>query len=352
MIKQLLQIKYLGNILSWIIDHRKLSVLIVVILAVIFYFVLPKGQKPVLTETASTKDIVKTVSVTGDIASDNSINLSFQTGGKLVYLGAKEGDEVKQGQAIASLDRSQLEANFRQAQQDFIAAKAASDQYYDGHKNATESYDEKVKRTALDAAQNKAYDQMMKVQEDLNNSTLYSPIDGIITRADAKTAGVNVTAATVFTVTDPSSLNFKMEVDEADIGNVKIGQKVKVSLDSFPDDLLTLIVDKIDFVSHKTSSGGNAFYVEADLPQTDNYRVGMSGNADIIVASKNNVLSVSSSSVTDDDYIYVKKNKLFEKRKIKLGLQTDTEAEVISGLSQGEVVALDPSSVHQNLIKK
>lgn len=340
------------NIFGFIKSHKKLSLFIFVILVVISYFLLPKGPQPVLTESASIKDIVKTVSVTGDIASDNSIDLSFQTGGKLIYLGAKKGDFISKGQAIASLDVSELEASFRQAQQDFIAAKAASDQYYDGHRNATESYEEKVKRTALDAAQNKAYDQMMKVQQDLNNSTLYSPIDGIVTRADANISGVNVTAAMVFTITDPNSLNFKMEVDEADIGGVKIGQEINVSLDAFPDEILHLKVDKIDFVSHKTSAGGNAFYVEANLPQTDNYRVGMSGNADIITASKNNALSIPSSSITDDNYVYVKKNNFFEKRKIKPGLQSDTDAEVVSGLSDGETVALDPSSVPQNLIKK
>jgi HlyD family secretion protein len=332
--------------------HKKISLVALAALIIIGVILWPKGSKTILTETVKIQDVVRTVSVTGKVDSETSVNLTFQFGGKLIYLGAKEGGSIKKGQAIASLDQNQLQATFRQSQQDFTAAKAASDQYYDSHKNATESYDEKVERTALDATQNKAYDQMMKVQQDLNNSTLYSPIDGILTKTGASVVSVNVTAATVFTVTDPKALNFKMEVDEADIGLLRDGQKVIVTLDSFPDDPLRLTVARIEFVSHTTSSGGNAFYVKAKIPDVKNYRVGMSGNADIIVDRKDKVLAIPLSSVTDDNYVYVSVGKNYEKRKVELGIENDTLAEVKSGVQEGEVVAIDPSSIPKNLIKK
>ena len=144
-------------------------------------------------------------------------------------------------------------------------------------------------------------------------SILTTPIAGIVTRADAVAAGVNVTPATTFTITDPSSLDFKMEVDESDIGQVKVGQNVNVSLDSFPNHTLKLKVNQIDFVSHVTSSGGNAFYVEAMLPQPNNYRVGMSGNADIIIDARHNVLSIQSTDIFDDNYVYVKRLRVLTK---------------------------------------
>lgn len=340
------------KLFKWVKTHKKISLIVIIIFVILGYFLWPKNTKPILTENAKIQDIVKTISVTGKIDSDNSVSLSFQSGGKLIYLGAKKGDLVTKGQTVASLDKNDLEATFRQAQQDFVAAKAASDQYYDAHKNATESYDEKVQRTALDATQNKAYDQMMKAQQGLNNSNLYSPIDGILTRTDVETIGVNITAATIYTVTDPDSLNFKMEVDEADIGKIKEGQKLSVSLDAFPNENLSLIIDKIDYVSHTTTSGGNAYYVEAKIPEIKNYRVGMNGNADVIVDIKENVLTISLSSIADDSYVYVKKGSKFQKRTIKLGLQNDTQAEIKSGLSEEETVAIDPSSVPPNLIIK
>lgn len=343
---------FFARIKSLIFGHKKISLVVLVLLVVLGAFLWPKPQKPILTEKAVIKDIVKTVSVTGKIDSNNSVNLSFQAGGTLDFLGVKVGDSVKKGQLIASLNKDALWATFRQAQQDFTAAKAASEQYYSGNTNATESYDQKVKRTALDATQNKAYDNMVIAQKAVANVSLYSPIDGIITRADAQSTGVNVTALTVFTVTAPTPLVFKLEVDQADIGQVTLAKKTKIILDSFPDQTLELKVDKIDFVSHTTSSNGTAYYVESNLPDNPDYKVGMSGNADVILASKNRVLAIPASSIMDDNSVYKQDGKNYRKTKVRLGLQNDTLSEVLSGLSEGDVVAVDPSSVPSNLIKK
>ena len=343
---------FFARLRSFISSHKKLSLLLLIILIVAAYVLFPKGKTNVLTQSAKMGDVVKTVSVTGTIDAENSANLTFQTAETLSYVGVKLGDSVTKGQLIASLDQMQLQATLRQAQQDFVAAKAASQQYYDNHTNATESDEEKVARTAIDATQNKAYDQMLKAQHDIANSSLYAPIDGIVTRMDAQEAGVNITPLTVFTITDPTSLVFKLEVDQSDVGQVLLGQKVKIVLDSFPNTTLTETVDKIDFVSHTTSSNGTAYYVNSGLPSDQNYRVGMSGNADIIVATKNNVLTIPASSVMDDNTVYKQSGKHFIKTKVKLGLQNDTLSEVTSGLAEGDIVAVDPTSVPANLILK
>jgi RND family efflux transporter MFP subunit len=342
----------LSKLKNLVWGHKKISISILIAIIIIGIIVWPKGGKPVLTETVKAQDVVKTVSVTGTIDAQTSVNLTFQTPETLSYVGVKLGDSVKKYQLIASLDQNQLQASLRQAQQDFTAGKAASQQYYDNHTNATESDSEKVQRTAIDASQNKAYDQIVKVQHDIANSSLYAPIAGIVTRMDAQTAGVNITPATTFTITDPTSLDFKMEVDEADIGQIKNGQIATASLDSFPNDNLKLTVDNIDFVSHLTTSGGNTFFVKANLPQNNNYRVGMNGNADIIINAKYNVLTIQSSDIVDNNYVYVKTSKGFEKTKLVLGLQNDTQAQVLSGLSEGDTVAIDPTSVPQNSIVK
>jgi RND family efflux transporter MFP subunit len=339
------------NIPRYITKNRKIFYFILLTFIVLFYLLIPKNKQQILTEKVQKRDILKTVSVTGEVSSDNIANLTFQTTEKLSWVGVKEGDIVAKGQAIASLDQTKLQASLRQAEQDFIAAKAASEQYYNSHTDTVESDSEKVQRTAIDAAQNKAYDQLLKVQYDIAHSTLYSPINGIVTRADAKIAGETITPTTTYTIVDPSSLNFKMEVDEADIGQIAKGQKINVSLDAFLNTTFNLTVDRIDFVSHKTPSGGNAFYVYAPMQKNNKYRIGMIGNAEIIVDEKQNVLSIPSSSIFDDNYVYVKKNNKFKKIKIQIGLQNDTNAQVLSGLSEGDYVALDPASVPKDKTK-
>jgi RND family efflux transporter MFP subunit len=347
---------FISKIWKLVWEHKKISIPVLIILLVVGYILLPKSQKTILTETAKKQDVQKLVSVTGNVYADSSVNLAFGTAGTLVYLGVKTGDTVKAYQTIATLDQRTVQKNIQIALANYAQTRNnfdATEQNY-GDTKSQQATSDQMRRIL----ENNQYDLNKAVAsvelQDLvrQQSILSTPIAGIVTRADAVSTGVNITPATTFTVTDPNSLVFKMEVDEADIGQIKVGQNVNISLDSFPNDNLKLTVSKIDFVSHLTSSGGNAFYVEAILSMNNNYRVGMSGNADIIIDSRNNVLSIQSSDIFDNDYVYVKTGKEFAKKKLELGLQSDTEAQVLSGLSEGDTVAIDPTSVPQNLVVK
>lgn len=336
--------------------HKKISIPAIIIFLVIIFIFWPKSVKQILTQKVTMGDVIKTVSVTGKIASDNYVDLTFQTGGTLAYLGVKKGDFVKAYQTIASLDQRTVQKNLQNALADYAKQRNSFDSTQDtyGNRPSSQATSSEMRRIL----ENNQYDlnkaiASVELQDIVRQqSILTTPIAGIVTRTDALTTGVNITPATVFSVTDPDSLSFSMEVDEADIGHIKPDQPVNVSLDSFPDQILKLSVNKIDFVNHTTSSGGSAYYVKASLPQNDSYRVGMGGNADIIISSKYQVLSIQSSDIFDDYYVYVKKNNKFEKRKLQLGLQTDTEVEVLSGLSVGDIVALDPGAIPQNQILK
>jgi multidrug efflux pump subunit AcrA (membrane-fusion protein) len=130
---------------------------------------------------------------------------------------------------------------------------------------------------------------------------------------------------------------------------VHLGQEVEISLDAYPDEPIHTTVTAIDFASHTTSTGGNAYTVETELPTSadDRYRIGMNGDAEIILNAKKNVLTVPLSAIVDDTYVYVRGEKRFEKKKIRLGIQSDTDAEVKSGLRQGDAVAVNPSDVEK-----
>jgi RND family efflux transporter MFP subunit len=355
-IKSILSFGFLKNIFKSVSHHKKLSSVILIVLILIAYILYPKGGSPVLTQKVATSDVIKSVSVTGDIFAEKSVNLAFQIGGTLSFLGVKEGDSVNAFQTIATLDQRTAQKNLDVALLNYNEQRSTFDTTQTNNQNRTP--DQALNNQMKIILQNNQYDLNKSIDSvdllDLarQESILTTPIAGIVTRADALASGVNVTPATIFTVTDPKSLNFRMEVDEADIGLIKIGQDVNVSLDSFPNKTLKLKVTKIDFVSHKSSSGGNTFYVYTALPMGDLYRVGMNGNADIIIDQRKNVLSISSSSIFSDNYVYVKRQNKFVKTKVSLGLQSDTNLEVLSGVSNGDTVALDPNSVPQNLISK
>jgi RND family efflux transporter MFP subunit len=331
--------------------HKKTTVVLLIIIAgiVIYSVTRPSAASRIQTQTVKKNDLTQTLSVTGSVDSTKSVDLSFQTGGKLVYLNAKLGDHVKAGQTIAMLDEQTVQKNLESALEDYNIERNTFDQDYENNnaKNPDDGVSDAIRRTL----QNDQYTldksviavQLQNLAE--QNSVLTTPIAGIVTRADVDTTGVNVTTTTTFTVTDPNGLVFKMEVDEADVGNVKVGQPIGVTLDAYPDQTLHLKVDSIDFASHITSTGGTAYYVWATLPasRVDTYRVGMNGDADITLHKVKNVMTVPISSVINNTYVYVKKGNTFKRTKVKLGLANDTQQEVIKGLQVGDKVALDPT---------
>jgi HlyD family secretion protein len=341
----------ISRVYHYFLTHKKLAivVLIVIIGIGIYRFTRPSAAQQIQTQTVKRQNLTQTLGVTGSVGSTKSVNLTFQAGGKLVYLNAKEGEHVKAGQTIAMLDEQTVQKNLESALQDYSIERNTFDQAYENNnaKNPNDGVSDAIRRTL----QNDQYTldkSIIAVQiEDLakQNSVLITPISGIITRADVDSTGVNVIPTTTFTVTDPNSLIFKMEVDEADIGNVKVGQPVTVTLDAYPNQTLHLTIASIDFASHTTSTGGTAYYVKAHLtPNTaDTYRIGMIGDADITLQKVNNVITIPISSIIDNTYVYVKKGNIFKKTKVKLGLANDTDQEVISGLKIGDKVALDPT---------
>lgn len=348
---------FIHKIRGFVLSHKIVAVVATVAFLLLFFFVLrPKNSNVVLTEQVKKHDIVKSVSVTGKVDADNSVNLSFQTGGKLAYLGVKKGDSVSAGEVIASLDVASVMKNLKSALIDYSKQRNTFEQTLDDNNANTinDAPNEKIKRI-LENNQfdlDKSVNSVELISLAKENSYLTTPISGVVTRTDVTVPGVNVTPTTVFSVTDPSSLFFSMDVDETDIGGIEIGQDVLMSMDAFPADNLESTVTNIDFVSHTTTSGGSAFTVRTALPGSRTYRVGMSGNADIVISSRKDVLTISSSSITGGNYVLVKKGNIFEKRKVKLGLENDTDSQVLSGLSLGEEVAIDPNSVPQSLIKK
>lgn len=336
----------------WIITHKKFTIPGLVVLLILFLIFRPKQQTPPATVTIHRSNVTQVVSVSGTIAAKRSVNLTFPVGGTIAWVGVKKGDTVTAGQTIATLDERTAEKNLKAALISYSLQRNTFDQNIannNGISSPANALNDTMKRILennqynLDQAVNSVELQDLARQQ----SILTAPIAGLVTRADAETAGVTATAATIYTVTDPESIVFDMDIDEADISKIAMGQSAKIVLDAYPDLTLTLPITSIDFVSHNTSSGGNAYTVETQLGDNANYRykVGMNGNADIVTAERVGVLSVPLAAITDDHYVYVQKGKKFVKTNIRLGLQSDTDAEVTAGLKEGDIVALDPNTI-------
>jgi len=341
--------------------HNKkvfIPLLVLVVLIVIVLFSRSSGSAQVETQTIKRQDLVQSLSASGNVDSLQTVNLTFGMGGKLVYLGVKKGDTVHAGQVIATLDQRVMQKNLETSLRTYAQERNTFDQTKDDKHASTpnDAVNDQIKRIL----QNNQYDlEKSVISVELQSlakeqSVLTTPISGIVTRADVESSGINVGLTTTFTVANPSDLVFQMDVDEADIGKISEGMPVKMIMSAYPDETLYLTVDSIDFATHTTSTGGNVYTIEARMPntETNKYRIGMTGDAEIIVQKKDNVVTVPLTSVTDDNYVYVKTKDGFVKKKVALGLSNDTDAEVVSGLEVNDQVALDPVQAEKMKPKK
>lgn len=345
-------VQLFSKIKKYIQRHKKLSIGIAIVLLIIFFFLRPKPAVLPETQVVKKHTLIQTVSVSGSVDALNKVDLSFLTAGQLVYLGAKKNDVVSAGQTIAQEDNRTVLKNLQSALVD------VSKQVNTLNTTRFDNRNLPVQDDVTRVLQNSQYDVDKAVNsvelQDLarQQSFLVSPLNGILTRTDAVSVGTTALPTTIFEVVDPASLVFSMDVDEADIGKVQPGQRVNVTLDAYPDIVYHLQIVDIDYVSHTTANGGNAYSVKVKLPSDDisRFRIGLNGDADITTAQKDNILTIPIASLFNDTYVYVQSGKRYRKQKVTLGLQNDTDTEVLSGLHEGDIVVLQPSKVPQNLI--
>lgn len=320
---------------------------LILLLAYLFYrqFLAPSGEEFEVTEVVR-QDLIDSISASGKIKSDEEVDLKFQTSGRLAWVGVAEGDSVAKWQAIASLDKEELNQDLKKELLDFMNERWDFEQTQEDYQETRERHlvTDSIKRI-LEKAQFDLDSVVIDVElTDLaiRLATLVSPIEGIVTRIDTPVAGVNITPATaVFTISNPNELVFSANIDEVDIAGVEVGQKALVSLDAFADQEFEAEVTWVSFSSISTSGGGTAFPAKIALPPIEGLKLGMNGDVEIILARSDDTLVVPTSAVQrrkDERFVFVVEGNRVRQVKVAVGLVTDEETEVNSGLEKGQKV--------------
>lgn len=221
------------------------------VIAMIAVSVTGRNSGVLQTESASVAPILSLVVAEGSVHSQNEANLNFQTGGKLVYLPFKEGDNVSAGTTIAQLDTYALQRQLSSALNTYRSTRDTFDQtaqniqnnnlqgqlapsFSNAKMDKTDAINEGAKRI-LD--QNQANLDNSVVNVELANyamqlATLTSPISGIITHEDVNVSNVNVSPATTFTVADPNLPVFRANIPVNQIAFIKEGSAATIRPDS------------------------------------------------------------------------------------------------------------------------
>lgn len=236
--------------------------------------------------------------------------------------------------ALSGATKEELAASWAQVQQ----AQAQLDQLKNG---ATEE--------DLESAQiavEKAEAALEQAKLSLERATLRAPMDGVVTEIaieEHEYASAGQGAITV-SVLDP--LEVEIDVDETDIASLHVEQEAAITLDALSDVTLAGKVTRISPTADATS--GVVLYPVTlqldEIPESLAVRAGMTAEVEIVIASQKNALIVPLRAIQSEDgksYVSRLVGDQVEQVEVELGIMTDTEVEILSGLEEGDVVRVN-----------
>ncbi len=306
----------------------------------------------------SKMDLKSTVSATGTIKPVNSVEVSSKITARIKTVLVKENQQVKAGQTVATLDGKDYEAKAEQAQYRVINAKAKYDRaayLYNIGANSQEQYEDAV--LEYDTAKSS----LEVTRSDLAETIITAPMDGIVV-GEPLTPGTmavqgNNNPTVIMLIADLSSKQIKAQIDETDIGNIKVGQEAVFTVDAYTDRKFRAKVSEIsqtdvtnswNISSSSSSSKSSAdviyYYVTLDVDDPDNDLLpGMTARVEVVTSEKKYALAVPISSLktnANGSYVLlVKGDGSTEERSVKTGIYSDDYVEVVDGVSEGDKIS-------------
>ena len=332
--------------------------------------------------------IQSSVLASGKLVHEEEVKLTTEEIGRVTAVYVDEGQEVVRGDLVLQIDDQRLKAavdqqkasvrmqeiaiqrqelnvnNLRtqwERQQGLHERKLIDENTFTTATNNLEIADVDLMSAKESLQQARA---LLEQQEDrLRKTRVYAPIDGTITTLDIKVgetaiaSSTNIPGSSLMTIANPASIHTEVNVDEADIANVEIGQKARVFAIAYPEQPVEGIVESIA-VSAKIAEGqqGQSFAIKIRLldPEKITLRPGMTCRAEIFTATKGGVLAAPIQAIlVNEDLttdavqrdVFVLRDGRAVKVSVNVGIADDTYQEIVSGLSPGDEVVTGPDRV-------
>ena len=258
-------------------------------------------------------------------------NIVPQTAGRIVKINVEIGDRVKKGQVLAEIDKAQLQQAQLQLSNSAVELERLKALYEAGG----------LSKSDLDAIELKYNVAKTQVDNLIENTTLLSPIDGVITARNYDAGDMYAMSAPIFTVEQITPVKLLVGVSESDYSKVKKGDKVSVKADAFPD----LTFDgKIERIYPTIDPTTRTFTMEVVVPNSySTLRPGMFARVTVNFGVNNNVVipdvSVVKQQGSGERFVYVlNEDGTVSYQKVELGRRMGTEYEVLSGVVDGAKV--------------
>jgi len=373
-----------------------------------------KGPKATEVETVAVKrgGIETLVSATGVVSEDTNRSVFVETGAKVNKVLVEKNEAVKAGQQVLDFDFTALNSQLSQARinldvtklnrqkmnvttgnsQDATllqvenTLKLAKENYernlalYEvggvskveldnskiSYDNAQATYDMQTSNKGTDSEILNKQIQLLEIQiGDLERTiqklrdAMYSPIDGVVSSISVVDGGIASPGMALYTVVDNKNLEIKANVKEFGVKDIKVGQNVYITGDAFEGVTYTGTVKYIAPIAFQAQSmQGSETYIEViiDVNETDTLlKNGLNVTCDIVSNKKDDVLTIPLGSFTEDNdnnkFVYIVENGAIKKTQVEVGLNSEDELEIVSGVTEGMEITKETKSTYEDGMK-
>lgn len=352
--------------------------------------------KQVDVQKVELKLIKSSILASGTLTFREQVQLRSEVIGQVIALHVEEADEVKKGDPVITLDPKTYQAQVDQAearvriqqiaierqrllintlsdrferQKAMFAKKLVDEDSFESLKSDLALAKVDLRSLQESLAQSRA---ALDQSEDLLSKTrITSPIDGVVIQVDIKVgetviAGTtNIPGSTMMVIADPSETLTEVQVDEADIAQVREGQSADIYTAAYPDTPLSGAIQSIASVARQTPGQASlSFLVKIlmDKQDTMTIRPGMSVRADIYTETSDETLAIPVQAVlfdedTEEDgkgeeeqtYVFVMQDGKAIRKDVEVGISSDSDQEISDGLEEGELVITGPFRILRHL---
>lgn len=341
-----------------------------------------KKEQAVTFDTAKVElaNIKNSVTATGSVEPVTSVTVGTQVSGIISRLYVDYNTVVKKGQIIAELDKTNLiselntaKANLSSAQSSLNYESANYKRYATLFKKGLVSADEyesaklNFEKAKDQVAQSR--EMVQKAQTNLSYAIITSPIDGVvISRSveEGQTVAASYATPELFTIAkDLKDMQVVANVDEADIGDVKEGERVSFTVDAYPNDTFEGVVKQVRQEA-TTTNNVVTYEVVISAPNSElKLKPGLTANVTIYTAERQNVLCVSTKALrftpTQDlikgckivdckgkNKVWTREGNTFKAHAVQIGMSDGIHTEILSGVSKGLEIITDAKAANGN----
>ena len=351
------------------------------VIAVIVIFALVKctgGKKEekISFDTAKVEktNIQTSITATGTIEPVTSVTVGTQVSGIVSHLYVDYNSVVKKGQVIAELDRTNLISELNTTKANLSSAQSSLNYQLSNYNRYKELYNkglvsadeyESARLQYLQAKEqvNTSKESVQKAQTNLGYATITSPIDGVILSKsveEGQTVAASFNTPELFVIAqDLTDMRVIADIDEADIGGVKEGQRVSFTVDAFPDDQFE---GRVTQVRQQATTESNVVTYEVVISAPNNdlkLKPGLTANVTIFTLEKNDVLAVPAKALRfhpneallqkgetiedceGDHKLWTKEGTVFKAHKVEVGTSNGIMTEITGGMKVGTEILTD-----------